>query len=186
MRNLLAFSLAISLVVPGCSEEANEPATTETTPNETVADDATGSDLLKQAEEWLRAEFPDTEILLIRQGLADLDGDEVEELFAYVGGSGICGTGGCPLVVLRQSENGLEEVLQTSVTQLPVGVLDTTTNGMRDIWVTTYGGGAPETLRRLTFDGETYPSNPTGAKIETIEIPGTAVITEGELTPIQT
>ncbi len=124
-------------------------------------------------------------ILLARQGLADLDGDGIEELFAYVGGFGMCGTGGCPLVVLRQSEDGLEEVLQTSVTQLPVGVLDTTTNGMRDIWVTTYGGGAPKTLSRLAFDGETYPSNPTGTDVETVEIPGTVVITEGELTLLQ-
>ena len=82
-------------------------------------------------------------------------------MLVYVRGRSLCGSGGCRLLVLTRTEAGFAPVSRTTVTWLPVGVLDTSTNGWRDLWVTVSGGGMPAGRRKLMFDGSAYPSNPT-------------------------
>ena len=121
---------------------------------------------------------------LYRSGNVDLDGDGIDEMLFYVGGPGRCGSGGCDLYVLRNTTDGIVAIARTSVTQLPIGVLDTRHNGMRDIVVSVGGGGLPYGHRVLRFDGRTYPANPTVAPAEPIETIGTPVISQGDMRPI--
>jgi hypothetical protein len=77
------------------------------------------------------------------------------------------------------------KISELSVTQLPIGVLETSTNGWRDLWVTVAGGGLPVATKKLMFDGKGYPANPTVAPAVAIDKPGLVVIADGELTPIR-
>ncbi len=108
----------------------------------------------------------------------DLDGDGTPEVLAYIGGPYWCGTGGCPLVVAKRDGDNLTQVLKTSVTQLPIGVLDSSTNGWRDLWVTTAGGGQLTGRRKLMYDGESYPTNPTAPPAEELKILDAQVLIE--------
>lgn len=46
--------------------------------------------------------------------------------------------------------------------RLPVRVLDSRSNGWRDLTVTVQGGGRIEPVEiELAFDGESYPTNPS-------------------------
>ena len=121
---------------------------------------------------------------LYRSGNVDLDGDGIDEVLFYVGGPGRCGSGGCDLYVLRNTTDGIAVIARTSVTQLPIGVLDTRHHGMRDIVVSVGGGGIPYGYRVLRFDGQTYPGNPTVAPAEPIDTIGTPVISQGDMRPI--
>ena len=172
-------AIALSaLAVAACSP----PDVTDTKSRTTVPGTDTPAPFAAQT--WVRDNFAKDGPVTFREGRADLDGDGSDELLIYTGGAMVCGSGGCPLSVLRLTADGPEVLAQTTVTQLPVGVLDTSTNGMRDIWVTTVGGGAPEQTRKLSFDGKSYPKNPTMTPAETIEAPGTVVIALGEMTPV--
>ncbi|WP_374405060.1 hypothetical protein [Pelagerythrobacter sp.] len=134
--------------------------------------------------EWLRTENPDAEGLMVRTGRVDLDADGVEEMLIYLGGPGMCGSGGCNLIVLKDDGERLSRLGELSVAQLPVGALDSATNGLRDLAVTTYGGGAPERIMKVPFDGAAYASNPTVPPAAPSDTLGTPVIGEGELQPL--
>jgi hypothetical protein len=93
---------------------------------------------------------------------ADLDGDGRQESLVYVTDRTYCGSGGCTFLVLSPLNHGYRLVLRATVTQLPIALLTTTTNGWRDIGVTVAGGGVTEAyMARLPFDGRRYPANPT-------------------------
>ena len=65
-----------------------------------------------------------------------------------------------------------------SVSRTPVTVLDSATNGWKDITVAVSGGGGPSGNALLKFDGEAYPSNPTVAPAEMTDATGEVVIAE--------
>jgi len=93
---------------------------------------------------------------------ADLNGDSRSEAFVYVTDPGYCGSGGCTLVVLSRQGRGFRVVLRSTVTQLPIRMLPTSTRGWRDVGVTVAGGGITRRyVARLRFNGSRYPSNPT-------------------------
>lgn len=168
-------TLALIFAVAACKPAAQEPAAKETAPPAPEPTFATQFDTAK----WVKETYGTEDTVLFREGRADLDDDGTDEIFVFTGGPALCGSGGCPLNVLRAEPDGATILAQTTVTQLPVGILETSTNGMRDIWVTTAGGGAPEAIRKLAWNGSTYPANPTIA--EEIAVPGKIVIDVGEL-----
>ncbi|PZO01292.1 MAG: hypothetical protein DCF29_15740, partial [Alphaproteobacteria bacterium] len=129
------------------------PAATQTTPQAAPAG----------LEAALRGLHADDGALTYAQAPVDLNGDGSDEVLAYVMGPMVCGSGGCNLYVLAQQGEGegWRVVTRTSVTQTPVGVLTTSTNGWRDLAVSIGGGGAEAGWVRLTYDGRTYPTNPT-------------------------
>ena len=94
---------------------------------------------------------------------ADLDGDGTDEAIVYLLGQYWCGSGGCNAYVLQAEGDSWAIRMETSVTQTPIGVLDTVTNGWRDIFVTVGGGGSPGGMVAMSFDGTMYPANPTTA-----------------------
>jgi hypothetical protein len=93
---------------------------------------------------------------------ADLNGDGRPETFIYAIGPKPCGSGGCSLVIISPHGKSLDVVLRSSVTQLPIRLLSTSTRGWRDVGVTVAGGGITRAyMARLRFNGRRYPSNPT-------------------------
>lgn len=171
----LAMCLAISLTAAlgACKKEEPAPAPTET-----------ASVAQQSAEDWIRANYADMGKLLYAKGEYDLDGDGAPEVLAYVGGPMLCGSGGCNLVVLKREGVDLQKVSELSVVQLPVGVLDSTTNGWRDLAVTVAGGGLPAATMKLSFDGRAYPENPTVAPAVESDTIGTVVIAQEPLKPL--
>lgn len=92
----------------------------------------------------------------------DLKDDGAREVIVYVSGRSWCGTGGCLMLVLASEGPSYRVVAQTSITPLPIRVLETKSNGWHDISVIVAGGGIqPGYESELSFDGKTYPSNPS-------------------------
>lgn len=94
----------------------------------------------------------------------DLNSDRRPEAVIYATDKSRCGSGGCTLYILSTQGSGFRVVMRSTVTQLPIRLLSTSSNGWRDIGVTVLGGGitSPYTAR-LRFNGRRYPSNPTVA-----------------------
>ena len=99
----------------------------------------------------------------------DLDADGKSEVIVYVAGRWFCGSGGCRLLLLRTENGSFAEITRMTLARLPVVVLATSTNGWRDISMRLQGGGIlPGYWVKLSFDGSTYPSNPStgGSRLE--------------------
>jgi hypothetical protein len=159
---LLAFApvVALSLSLAACKKDAASPEPTASAEVSKAAAEPTPM----TAEDWIRANHKDalsTDLGKLQYATAetDLDGDGTPEVLVYLGGPMFCGTGGCNLVVLKRQDGDLIQVSETSVVQLPVGVLDSKSHGWRDLAVTVSGGGMAEGVSRLRFSGRGYPTN---------------------------
>jgi hypothetical protein len=109
----------------------------------------------------------------------DLNGDGRNELVVYVSGQDHCGSGGCRVVVLTVRDGAWRMVMDASVSRLPIRLLAASSNGWRDLGVTTGGGGLAPGLARMRFDGTSYPGNPTAPPAEPAERgEGTVLIAE--------
>jgi hypothetical protein len=86
----------------------------------------------------------------------------IEEVVIYVSGQTWCGSGGCLLLVLAPRGKSYNIIGRTSIVWPPIRVLQSSTNGRRDIGVWVQGGGIlPGYEAVLQFNGKKYPSNPT-------------------------
>jgi hypothetical protein len=86
----------------------------------------------------------------------DLNGDGRKEVFVYLLGSIFCGTGGCNLLLFRSAGGGYTLIDTFPISRLPVVVSAAKTAGWRNLFRLEYGGGAPASYVRHTFDGEKY------------------------------
>jgi hypothetical protein len=94
--------------------------------------------------------------------MADLNSDGSSDALVYVSGDQWCGSGGCHFVALVREERGWREISTLSVTWTPIRLMETRSNGWRDIGVFVRGGGIlPGYEALLQFDGRSYPANPT-------------------------
>jgi hypothetical protein len=92
----------------------------------------------------------------------DLKDDGKQEVIVYVSGPYRCGSGGCDALILAPKGSSYRVITETTITRPPIRVLTTKSNGWHDISVLVAGGGIqPGYEARLSFDGKTYPSNPT-------------------------
>jgi hypothetical protein len=92
----------------------------------------------------------------------DLNGDGIPEAIVYLVGPEWCGSGGCNMLILTQDRSSWRIVTKVTITQPPIRVLRSASNGWRSIGVWVQGGG----IRRgyeaePRFNGHTYPRNPT-------------------------
>lgn len=92
----------------------------------------------------------------------DLNGDGADEIILYATDRSWCGSGGCTLFILAEEGSSYRVVSKTTITELPIRLLNSSTNGWRDLSVAVQGGGVEEARDvRLVFDGNSYPGNPT-------------------------
>jgi len=97
----------------------------------------------------------------------DLNGDGQAEIVVYAYGPMLCGTGGCDTLVFTPGVSGYQLVTTISVSRPPIQVSSRSANGWRNLLVHVSGGGIiPGYDAELSFDGTTYPSNPTVAPAE--------------------
>lgn len=96
------------------------------------------------------------------RSFVDLKDDGSKEIIVYLTGRMWCGSGGCQMLILALDGTSYRVVTNTTITRLPIRVLDTKSNGWHDISVFVAGGGIrPGYESELYFDGSTYPSNPS-------------------------
>jgi hypothetical protein len=125
---------------------------------------ATTTDLRSFLVSYLGASSSDTDRADSRYLTAtvDLNGDGQPETIVYLLGNNWCGSGGCTMLVLTTQNAHYKVMTRITITQLPIRVLSTSTNGWRDLAVTVAGGGILHGYEaKLAFNGRKYPSNPT-------------------------
>ncbi|WP_396593721.1 hypothetical protein [Brevundimonas sp. R86498] len=117
-----------------------------------------------------------------RMGIKFAGEGEGRIALVYLVGMNWCGTGGCNLLILRQTATGWEQVGNVSRVSTPVRVLTTATNGLPDIGVTVSGGGGPPAYEaKVSFDGRSYPRFPSDEPL--IDAFGRVVITDAHIPP---
>ncbi len=156
IRSLLLVSLLAGLAVAARSATARPDSDEGAS---TGAHEATTAFL----EGELRSRYGDLGgELRYLDGSTDLDGDGHPELFVYVVGPMVCGSGGCNTLVFTPDGEGFRQVAEISVSRTPIQALERRSNGWRNLLVHVSGGGIlPGYDAELRFDGLEYPSNPT-------------------------
>lgn len=102
----------------------------------------------------------------------DLNEDGKPEIFAYLVGSPVCGTGGCSAVIFKQENEQYTVLSKFTLVNNPVIISNSKTKGYRDIIMHVSGGGIESFSALIRYDGTTYPSNPS---IQPKVMPGTKV-----------
>jgi len=96
--------------------------------------------------------------------LVDLRDDGKHEAIVYITDPDWCGTGGCTALILEPENSSYRIITETTIVHLPIRVLETKSHGWRDLGVWVQGGGIqPGYEAKLSYDGKTYPSNPSVA-----------------------
>lgn len=83
----------------------------------------------------------------------DLNGDSAKEILVGLTGPYFCGSGGCTILLL-DNKGGL--ITRFTVTEYPVVIASTTTNGWKDLIL-----NSNRNNRLAKYNGKTYPSNPS-------------------------
>lgn len=184
----VATTALAALGLSGCSGETTTDLNQNPPAEETSVGPADATAVLAQADPaistWIAEHYAGIEDILFAVGETDLDGDGQDEILAYVGGPMLCGTGGCYLVVLERAGQDLELLGMLTVSQLPVGAFESSTNGWRDLAVTVYGGGVEQGVARVPFGEDQYASNPTVEPAQITEDTFEIVIPEAPLQPL--
>ena len=88
----------------------------------------------------------------------DLNGDQIKDAVVLLQGAEWCGSGGCTMLIYHaKNDHSLTLVTKTTVTNTPIYQLSSTHNGWSDLSVYSKGVGQV----KLSFDGKSYPSNPS-------------------------
>lgn len=88
----------------------------------------------------------------------DLNGDQIKDAVVLLQGTEWCGSGGCTMLIYHaKNDHSLTLVTKTTVTNTPIYQLSTKQNGWSDLSVYSKGIGQV----KLSFDGKSYPSNPS-------------------------
>ena len=124
----------------------------------------------------LLGEYPDAGTIRYAAAWADLDGDGVDEAVVHLVGPYFCGSGGCNTLILQRAGAMWTKIAEISISRLPITVMDTSTDGWRDLTVAVGGGGGRAGHALLRYDGEGYPVNPTVAPATPTEAVGTVLI----------
>jgi hypothetical protein len=126
-----------------------------------------------------RADFPDTRLVT---AWADLNGDGRPEAIVYLISGNFCGSGGCNLLIFTPAGRSWRTVAQMSVTNPPIRLLGTSSHGWRDLAVTVSGGGVRRHEVLMSFNGQTYPGNPTvpPARAFRRTVPGRVLISDSD------
>jgi hypothetical protein len=89
-------------------------------------------------------------------------GKTEDDIVVYVSGQGWCGSGGCTMLILEPTESSFKVLGKVTIVQLPIRLLLSMHDGHPDIGVRVQGGGIqPGYEAVLSFNGESYPNNPS-------------------------
>ena len=92
----------------------------------------------------------------------DLNWDSTPEAIVYVQDRNWCGSGGCTALILQQHKQQWRIVTKLGVTNLPITVLKSSHKGWHNLSVRAEGGGIAQGYDvLLSFNGKSYPKNPT-------------------------
>jgi hypothetical protein len=92
----------------------------------------------------------------------DLEDHGPQDVIVYFTSQHLCGSGGCATLILAPEGSSYRVVTRITIAWPPLRVLETRSHGWHDIAVGVQGGGIqPGYEAKLSFDGHTYPSNPT-------------------------
>ena len=92
----------------------------------------------------------------------DLRDDGIQQAIVYFTDRFSCGSGGCTTLILEPEGSSYKVVTSISIARTPIRVLKSKSNGWHDISVVARINGIEPTYEAvLSFDGKTYPSNPT-------------------------
>ena len=111
----------------------------------------------------------------------DLRDDGTQEAIVYLTEDSWCGSGGCTVLILAPANASYKLVTKITIAQLPIRVLETKSHGWHDIAVWVQGGGIqPGYDAKLSFNGNTYPKNPTVPPAQPLKdkVPGQVVVSE--------
>lgn len=138
---------------------------------------AINEQLEQTVEDELGVQLAEENVRLL-YNYVDLNDDGTDEVFVYLEGPFVCGTGGCSAVLFRQENGKYLPLTRFSLVRTPVIVSEEKTNGYRDLIFYVAGGGIEDFFARLQFNGTTYPSNPSiEPKVEQgTLIKGTAIV----------
>ncbi|WP_209348045.1 hypothetical protein [Pontixanthobacter sp. CEM42] len=106
----------------------------------------------------------------------NLDGYGPNELVVRLESPYHCGSGGCTLRVYQYKVGELVEVSRTTITRLPIGLVEPKSSDWFSLTVGVGGGGMPNGRALLRYDGTKYPSNPTVPPAEVIDRTGLTVL----------
>jgi hypothetical protein len=139
--------------------------------------------LLREYAGKPRPEFEKEEKTRYSAAFVDLAGDGTQQVIVYLTGRGWCGSGGCVTLVLSRKNSSYELVTQITISRPPIRILNTKSNGWKDITVQVAGGGVAGHEAKLSFNGKTYPSNPSTPPAEPLDenVTGEVVIPFGGL-----
>ena len=116
----------------------------------------------------------------------DLDGDGTDEIFAVVSGPYTSGSGGSSALWVIESAGKLHVNQNFTLVNTPVIISDTVTNGLKELIIPYYGGGAESSYSVLVGKDGLYPRVPDGKMIESLEgITGIAIIANDKITEIE-
>jgi len=108
------------------------------------------------------SDAPDVKATRYVAAFVHLHDDNSQQVIVYLIGPAWCGTGGCTTLILVPRDSSYMLLAEMGVAQQPIRVLETKSNGWHDLGVWVQGGGIqPGYEARLSFDGKSYPSNPT-------------------------
>ncbi len=93
---------------------------------------------------------------------ASLGGLKTKDVIVYFTDQHSCGSGGCTTLILAPSGHSYRVVTSITIGWPPIRVLASKSNGWHDISLWVQGGGIqPGYEATLSFDGVSYPSNPS-------------------------
>lgn len=93
--------------------------------------------------------------------IIDLNDDGRNEIFVYLLGPFVCGTGGCSAAIFEKIDNEYVILSRFSLVNNPILISKNTSNGYRDIIMYVAGGGIESFYARLKYNGTRYPANPS-------------------------
>jgi hypothetical protein len=119
--------------------------------------------LKKFLQDYLKdPRLEDEKTTLYFDAFVDLNGDGKKEAVVYLMGREWCGSGGCITLILARDRVSWKIVGHITITRPPIRVLSSTSHGWHDIGVWVQGGGIlPGYEAAISFDGKTYPGNPS-------------------------
>jgi hypothetical protein len=107
----------------------------------------------------------------------DLQDNGVQEVIVYFTDQGSCGTGGCDALILEPSGSSYKTIAEITLVHSPIRVLRSKSHGWHDITVVVVGGGLqPGYEAKLSFDGKTYPDNPSIAPAQPLSTKATGIV----------